>query len=249
MPDEPGRSSETSPARETLRSRLSRSDLWVRVASGIVLAALAIGVAWLGGFVFDVFWIAAGVLIFREWRKIVAASPYPYRALWLAAGLVYALVAALPPIVLRHSVDFGLVAMLFLFGVVWATDIGGYVVGRIVGGPKVWPAVSPKKTWSGATGGIATAVVVGCVVAHFSGIPIGGVILLAAVLSIVAQGGDFFESAIKRRFGVKDAGNIIPGHGGVMDRLDGFMVAALVAALIGLARDGLLQPGRGLLVW
>jgi phosphatidate cytidylyltransferase len=171
------------------------------------------------------------------------------RWLWIVAGLLYALIAALPPILLRHSVDFGLVAILFLFGVVWATDIGGYAVGRIVGGAKVWPAVSPKKTWSGTFGGIFAAVIVGCVVVHYAGLPIGGIIILTAALSIASQAGDFFESAIKRHFGVKDAGNIIPGHGGVMDRLDGFIVAALIAILIGLARGGLMQSGRGLLVW
>ena len=232
---------------QTLRARLSRSDLWVRVASGIVMAVLAVGVAWIGGFIFDVFWIAAGILIFWEWKKIVASSPF--RWLWILAGLFYALIAALPPIILRHSVDFGLVSILFLFGVVWATDIGGYVVGRVIGGAKVWPAVSPKKTWSGTLGGIVAAVIVGCIVVHFSGIPIGGIIILTVALSIASQAGDFFESAIKRHFGVKDASNIIPGHGGVMDRLDGFIVAALIAVLIGLARGGLIQPGRGLLVW
>ena len=96
---------------------------------------------------------------------------------------------------------------------------------------------------------IAGAVIAGSAVVHFAGIPIGAVVLLAAVLSIASQGGDLFESAIKRRFGVKDASHIIPGHGGVMDRLDGFIVAALLAAAIGLWRGGLIQPGRGLLVW
>ena len=211
------------------------------------MAALAVAAAWMGGVVFAGFWIAAAVLIFREWAKIVWSSPQ--RALWLAAGVIYAAVSALAPIVLRSSYDFGLHAILFLFAVVWTTDIAGYVFGRLIGGPKLWPAVSPKKTWSGAIGGTAGAVIFGSAVVHFSGIPVGVIAVLAAVLSIAAQAGDLAESAIKRQFGVKDASHIIPGHGGVMDRLDGFIVAALLAVLIGLARGGLDNPSRGLLVW
>jgi len=211
------------------------------------MAALAIAAAWMGGAVFAGFWIAAAVLIFREWAKIV--WPSSHRALWIVAGIVYAVVCALPPIVLRSSYNFGLHAILFLFAGVWATDVAGYVVGRLIGGPKLWPAVSPKKTWSGAIGGVAGAIFFGSAVVHLSGIPVGFIILVAVILSISAQFGDLAESAIKRQFGVKDASHIIPGHGGVMDRLDGFIVAALLAMLIGLARGGFDNPGRGLLVW
>ena len=228
-------------------ARLSRGDFWVRVGAGIVMAVLAIGAAWAGGLVFQVFWIGAAILIFWEWTKIVASSPS--RLSWLVLGLVYALAAGAAPIALRQSADFGFVAIVFLFAVVWTTDIGGYVVGRIFGGPKIWPAVSPKKTWSGTIGGIASAIIVGSLVAIASGLGLAHAWLIAALLSIVSQGGDFLESAIKRNFGVKDASNIIPGHGGVMDRLDGFIAAALVAALIGIARGGWVNPGRGLLVW
>jgi phosphatidate cytidylyltransferase len=223
------------------------SDLPLRAVSGLAMAALALLAAWIGGYWFIIFWSGAAILIFWEWNKIVAASPQ--RPLWIAAGVVYAAVAGVAPILLRGSQDFGFVAIVFLFAVVWTTDIAGYVVGRLVGGAKLWPAVSPKKTWSGAIGGMVGAVIAGAAVVHFSGIPIGMVVVLAAVLSIASQSGDLFESAIKRRFGVKDASHIIPGHGGVMDRLDGFIVAALLAALIGLLRGGLIQPGRGLLVW
>ena len=223
------------------------SDLPLRAVSGMAMAALALLAAWFGGWPFIAFWSIAAILILWEWNTIVAAAPQ--RALWVAAGIIYAAVTAVAPVVLRGSVDFGFVAIAFLFAVVWTTDIAGYVVGRLVGGAKLWPAVSPKKTWSGAIGGIAGAVIAGSAVVHFAGIPIGAVVLLAAVLSIASQGGDLFESAIKRRFGVKDASHIIPGHGGVMDRLDGFIVAALLAAAIGLWRGGLIQPGRGLLVW
>jgi phosphatidate cytidylyltransferase len=170
--------------------------------------------------------------------------------LWAAGGVVYAGVVLLSPMLLRNDSQYGLQALLFLFAVVWATDIFAYLIGRRVGGPLLWPRVSPNKTWSGAIGGLLGGVAAGIAVAYASGgtrAAIAGV--LALVLSIVAQGGDLFESAIKRRFGVKDTSHLIPGHGGVMDRLDGFLVAALAAVLIGILRQGVAAPARGLLVW
>ena len=133
---------------------------------------------------------------------------------------------------------------------VWATDIAAYFVGRAVGGPKLAPRLSPNKTWSGSIGGLAGAVLAAVLVVQFSGV--GGFLsasLVAIALSIVAQIGDLFESAIKRRFGAKDAGTLIPGHGGLMDRLDGFVAAAVLACLIGLAHGGIDAPARGLLIW
>ena len=174
--------------------------------------------------------------------------------IWAAGGVIYAGVALLAPALLRGDPVAGLTAILFLFAVVWTTDIFAYFVGRAVGGPLLWMQVSPKKTWAGALGGLVGGVAAGTLVAYASGgakpAVAGG---LAIVLSIVAQGGDLFESAIKRRFGAKDASHLIPGHGGVMDRLDGFLVAALAAIVIGVLRQGLLQglaaPAQGLLIW
>jgi phosphatidate cytidylyltransferase len=171
-------------------------------------------------------------------------------AVWAGGGVVYAGVALLSPVLLRNDATLGLPALLFLFAIVWATDILAYLVGRAVGGPLLWPRLSPNKTWSGAFGGLLGGVAAGILVAYASagiGPAVSGVLALA--LSIVAQGGDLFESAVKRRFGAKDAGNLIPGHGGVMDRLDGFLVAALAAVLIGILRQGMAAPARGLLVW
>jgi phosphatidate cytidylyltransferase len=185
---------------------------------------------------------------------IVAAWPRRYPgsnpAIWGAGGVVYAGIALLAPVLLRADPQFGFVALIFLFAIVWATDILAYSVGRLVGGPLLCPGVSPKKTWAGAIGGLAGGVAAGTGVAYASvGMApalAGG---LALILSIVAQGGDLFESAVKRRFGAKDAGSLIPGHGGVMDRLDGFIVAALVAVLIGSLHQGMATPARGLLIW
>jgi phosphatidate cytidylyltransferase len=164
--------------------------------------------------------------------------------------VIYAGIVLLCPVLLRGDPDYGLRALFFLFAVVWATDIFAYLVGRSIGGPLLWPRLSPNKTWSGAIGGCLGGVAAGVAVAYASGGSRGAVAgVLALALSLVAQGGDLFESAIKRRFGVKDTGHLIPGHGGVMDRLDGFLVAALAAVLIGILRQGVAAPARGLLAW
>jgi phosphatidate cytidylyltransferase len=201
---------------------------------GAAVAMIAVGAVLAGGF--------------------IAASPSrdsgPTAAAWAGGGVVYAGVALLSPVLLRNDAALGLSALLFLFAIVWATDVLAYLVGRAVGGPLLWPRLSPNKTWSGAFGGLFGGVAAGILVAYASaGIKPAVAGILALVLSIVAQSGDLFESAVKRRFGAKDAGHLIPGHGGVMDRLDGFLVAALVAVLIGVLRQGMAAPARGLLVW
>ena len=140
--------------------------------------------------------------------------------------------------------------MLFVFAIVWVTDIAAYFTGRAMGGPKLWPAVSPKKTWSGAIGGTLGGIAAGLLVAKIAGLVVAPMMVLVALgLSIVAQAGDLLESAIKRHFGAKDASQLIPGHGGLMDRLDGFLTAAAAAVMVGLLRGGLEGPARGLLVW
>jgi phosphatidate cytidylyltransferase len=136
-----------------------------------------------------------------------------------------------------------------VFLVVWITDILGYFVGRGVGGPKLWVRVSPKKTWAGAIGGVAGSV---AFAAAFSAAGYGNLapmLLLGTVISVISQLGDLFESALKRQFGVKDSSHIIPGHGGLLDRLDGFMAAIIAAAVIGYLRSGTGSIGQGLLVW
>jgi phosphatidate cytidylyltransferase len=280
----------------------SGKDLPLRVVSALVLAPVAIGIAYLGGWTFAVFWSIAAIIVMWEWTTLVsgtdrrsvvttgivavalavvlaassagasddlrhlrfaaaaivlamgmlalAAIAPRERASWLAAGAPYAGAMALAPIVLRSDEEFGFIAMIFVFAVVWATDIAAYFVGRAVGGPKLAPRLSPNKTWSGSIGGLAGAVLAAVLVVHFGGV--GGVpaaIVVAVALSTVAQIGDLFESAIKRRFGVKDASSLIPGHGGLMDRLDGFVAAAVLACLIGLAHGGMDAPARGLLIW
>jgi len=180
----------------------------------------------------------------------VAALSSRVRRIWCAAGLVYAAVLMIAPVLLRHDNERGLVAILFLFAIVWLTDIGAYFVGRGIGGPKLMPRISPNKTWSGAIGGTVVGVLGGVAVARGFGIEgLVAVAGVALVLSVVSQIGDLAESAIKRHFDAKDSSQLIPGHGGLMDRLDGFVAAAAAGAVIGIAHGGLDAPARGLMVW
>jgi phosphatidate cytidylyltransferase len=134
--------------------------------------------------------------------------------------------------------------------VVWLTDTVAYFVGRTFGGPKLMPKVSPNKTWSGAIGGTAAGVAGGAAVAwQFDIGNLAGVAVVALLLSAVSQAGDLLESSIKRRFDAKDASGLIPGHGGLMDRVDGFVVAAIVGVLIGISHAGMAAPARGLMIW
>ena len=208
-------------------------------------SALAIGAILAGQQRYGLALLALGVGMIA-----CAALAAAERRIWSGLGVVYAGALLLAPLVLRADPAYGLTAIVVVFAVVWATDILGYFVGRIVGGPKLAAAVSPKKTWSGALGGATGAVLAMLAIAAYAGIHSPTILgLVAVILSVVSQTGDLCESAIKRRFGVKDASHIIPGHGGLMDRLDGFVVAASAGALIGLARGGVDAAGRGLLIW
>ncbi len=156
------------------------------------------------------------------------------RWIWPILGVAYAGLPAVALVAVR-DLPGGLWFVLMLMIVVWVTDSVAYFGGRAIGGPKLWPRVSPGKTWSGAICGLLGGVCAGAAVAAFSGGGIAAAVVVAAVLSVVSQLGDLAESAIKRRFGVKDSGKLIPGHGGVMDRVDGLLAAALAAGLIVLA--------------
>ena len=194
--------------------------------------------------------LLAAVIVLAISTLGVASLAPAKRRTWIAAGVPYAGALGVAPIVLRSDNGEGFLAIIFLFAVVWTTDIAAYFAGRAIGGPKLMPRVSPNKTWSGAIGGTLAAVVVALALAKVTALTgLFAIAMLAVILSICAQGGDLFESFLKRRFGAKDSGHLIPGHGGLMDRLDGFVTASVVAALIGLLRGGFEAPGRGLLVW
>jgi phosphatidate cytidylyltransferase len=262
----------------------------MRVIAALVLAPVAIAIAYVGGFLWTLLVTLAAIGLYVEWLMIIgvggrlraivagalalAAAGFclgagrleaallalaigliaiavisPERRRWTIAGFCYAAVAEVASVVLRQDPEEGFVALMFVLLVVWATDIGGYFAGRSIGGPKLWPRVSPKKTWAGAVGGFAGSLVIA---AGFAVLGLGAVaplLILGAVLSVVSQFGDLFESAVKRRFGVKDSSHLIPGHGGLMDRLDGFITAVAVAAIFGFLRGGADGVGRGLMVW
>ncbi len=199
-------------------------DLRLRVLSSLVLVPMVLVCLWQGGLLWDalVGVIAAGLGI--EWRalcKRLPAGPGQLATLW--AGVPYIGCGTAALLWLRGLPATGTWIVLLLMLAVWASDIGAYLVGRVVGGPKLAPRVSPGKTWSGALGGLTAAALAG-----FSMYGARGA-AFASVLGIAAQGGDLLESALKRRFGVKDSGRTIPGHGGLFDRLDGMLLAAPVA--------------------
>ncbi len=178
-----------------------------------------------------------------------AALLSPHRRAWAALGACYAFVALTASIAVRLDPVWGFTALMLVLLTVWVTDIGGYFAGRGIGGPKLWPRVSPKKTWAGAVGGFAASVAVAAGFAASGLGKTGPILALGAALSIASQFGDLFESAVKRRFGVKDSSHIIPGHGGLLDRLDGFVAAIMLAAVFGCLRGGVDGVGRGLMVW
>ena len=220
------------------------NNLVLRVISAVVLAPVAIYAAYLGGWPFAVFWAAAALAVLWEWISLVTGLG------WIIAGIGYAGIMLLAPLLLRVDNAYGFLALVLLFAIVWTTDVLGYFAGRAFGGPKLLPAVSPKKTWSGAIAGTLGAMIVAVMVANYFGaFNMVAIAIIALLLSIMAQLGDLFESWVKRQFGAKDASHLIPGHGGVMDRLDGFWAAALLGCLIGLARGGFDGAARGLLVW
>ncbi len=176
-----------------------------------------------------------------------AAAPAPIRTA-AALGGVYAAMLGASVILCRGNSATGMVVIFWLFAIVWGTDVIAYFTGKALGGPKLWPRVSPKKTWSGAVGGLVAAVILGCAVLLAAGYGWRwSFVLLAGLLSMASQMGDLFESAVKRRYDVKDSSHFIPGHGGFMDRLDGFIFAVVLAAGVGAFQGGFLDIPGGLL--
>jgi phosphatidate cytidylyltransferase len=265
-------------------------NLVIRVIVALVLAPVAIAIAFAGGWLWAALVTLATIGLYVEWLGIVGVAREtgvvasgvvalaiaglglalgrideslialafglavvallsPERRRWTMAGFLYAAAAEVASVLVRLDQTDGFIALILILLVVWVTDIGGYFAGRGIGGPKLWPRVSPNKTWAGAVGGFAASLVVAAGFA-VSGLGRAGPLLaLGAALSIVSQLGDLFESAVKRRFGVKDSSQIIPGHGGLLDRLDGFVAAVVLAAIFGFLRGGVDGVGGGLMVW
>ena len=230
-----------------------KSDLGVRTASAVVMVAVAGTALWLGGWVWTVFVAAIALGVLWEWWGLVRgfAERGISTASWLAVGLIYVAVASAT--LWSFRIDHEVKPVLLLIGAVIATDVGAYFAGRTFGGPKIAPKISPSKTWSGLGGGMLAA---GIVLAVFfaviwydlsfpyEDVPMWVLALIGliagALIAVIAQTGDFFESWMKRRAGVKDSGNLIPGHGGLFDRVDGLLAVCFVIGLISLPE--LLRP-------
>lgn len=197
-------------------------------------------------------WASTVIFVFAV--VFAAAAKAPNRH-WRVAGVIFFGLATIAFLAIRGSSWVGFWAGLFLLSVVWMTDIGAYFVGRIFGGTKLSPDVSPSKTWSGAGGGLAFGTLSGLGVWLLAGwaletpSPFVIGLLISVLVSISSQLGDLAESAVKRRFAVKDSGDIIPGHGGLMDRIDSLTAAGMVLWLIGLAHRGLGAVPQGILFW
>lgn len=240
--------------------------LWIAIATLVAIGLLVEWLALIGAkrsVAVTIFGIAAMIAVgicaaLHQFTVAVAVAALgmvalmlalPARRVWAALGVAYAGAALIASVWLRYDAQHGFAAVLFVLLIVWATDSGGYFAGRGIGGPKLWPSVSPNKTWAGAAGSLIAALVVA---GGFIGAGYGRALPLLAVallLCVASQLGDLFESAVKRRFGVKDSGTLIPGHGGLLDRLDGFVAAVIIAAAIGALRGGSDGAARGLMLW
>lgn len=197
--------------------------------------------------------LAGGLLAIAVLTLVSSAAAWreaPGGPAWRYLGVPY---VSLPPIalvVLRDDPSYGVAAIVLVMLMVWAADTLAYFAGRIIGGPKLAPRISPKKTWAGMSGAMVGSAVAALGVGMTLGVPgLWLLLIVAALLAVVEQGGDLFKSAMKRHYGVKDSGRLIPGHGGVIDRVDGLVAVATVAALIGALRAGIEHAGAGILIW
>jgi phosphatidate cytidylyltransferase len=225
---------------------------WQRIVHGnqattfAFLASIATVLIMFGAIWLSVWMVVAGAVVAAGTTGIAPKE----RRSDIATGLLYAAGLGASVILCRNTGYDGAIVIFWLFAVVWGTDTLAYFTGRSLGGPKLWPRVSPKKTWSGAIGGLIGGVILGCILLTLMGVSLRWQhIMLSIAFSVLTQAGDLFESALKRRYDVKDSSNLIPGHGGFMDRLDGFIIAVIAAAALGSVRAGWANVPKGLLVW
>lgn len=215
----------------TTAAARKKSDFMVRAGSALILFAIAGTALWFGGLAFGLLLLVGGALMLVEWFALV-------RAMTLSSG-AKAMLNILGPVLTLGAMaglwfirdQLGMTAALWVFGMVWATDIGAYFAGRAFGGARLAPKISPSKTWSGLIGGMIAALIASATIGDRAGI-IGVPLWIGLFMGLLAQMGDLSQSWMKRRAGVKDSGKLIPGHGGLFDRVDGILpVALLLGAL------------------
>lgn len=233
---------------DSLRAPSRASIFRRRAVSAVVLAPVVLAAALAGALPYGILVLAGGAVMAWEWWRMIGGSGQggpdrPWLGVtgpWLMVmGLAYVGLAVTALIWLRAGLDAGWITTLWLILVVWATDIGAYACGSLIGGPRLAPRISPGKTWSGAIGGLISGIGIGAVIAAtMPDLPAATVLAWSGVASIACQIGDLAESALKRGFRVKDSGRLIPGHGGLLDRMDGMMAAALVVAVASGASGG-----------
>ena len=271
--------------------KAQKSETATRIASALVLGALALAAVIVSPWTFAALVIVAGVAVAWEWGRLVRGASFDAIALiqaaaiaaiavlvtisrpelalvaaaaafagtgflglssgtlgWSLLGLAYSVLPAWSMVWLRSDPAWGTIALLFVFAVAWTTDTASYAGGRLLGGPKLAPRISPQKTWSGLIVGTLTPALVGYAFAlMLKGTSAPRLALVSVAIAAACQIGDLSESAVKRRFGAKDMSDLIPGHGGLLDRIDGLLIAAIAAALIALRDPS--NPGHGLLFW
>jgi phosphatidate cytidylyltransferase len=217
--------------------------LRLRVLSALVLAPVAMAAMWVGGAFFYAMVALIAVGLVYEWAGLCRAGRLGRES--LVAGVLWVALWTAALVWLRSDPLAGRVNVIGLALVIWGSDIGAYLAGRAIGGPKLAPRISPGKTWSGAAGGaLASALIAfGAAKLLMSGHDSAPALFLGAILSVIGQTGDLAESAAKRRCGVKDSGHLIPGHGGLLDRLDAALAVVPAAAILSLAL------GRGVVLW
>ena len=209
------------------------NELATRTAVGIIMILIALASALLGGTVFAVLVALIATIMYLEWSRMVGH----WGVSWRIYGFFYCLLPALALLWIRERAEYGGIGqgfdlLIWVFLVVWATDIGAYFAGRAIGGPKLAPSISPNKTIAGLVGGVISAALLAGAWVYYVRLP-APLLWISVPFAVAAQLGDLFESGLKRRAGVKDSGSWLPGHGGLLDRLDGLVpVAVLTAALM-----------------
>lgn len=228
------------------------TDLRTRLISAVILAVAAFLCIYFGSFLMLAMIAAFCYVGMKEWMDLPKSRNFSQltNRKWFGFGLLYVGWACLAILLIRFSDDLGYAATIWLITITIGTDIGAYFAGRFIGGPKVAPEISPNKTWAGVGGGIIGAIILSSIFLSMASVPVNSSILkLVVIFSLISQCGDFFESYVKRRFAVKDTGSFLPGHGGILDRMDGQIFLLIAAGVYAFFAGPMDQMAASLLIW